>query len=304
MEPEAKRFSLEDFLKDLDAALDWLGVLGIARSHTRFSKYRSMLVDVFRLNRFGSIDELRKKVPPDDYRMALVEASDLIDIWRAFHRWRSERFKQKLREAVTGVVDPADENAESSPRDFLFELTVAAFFRMRRDPVLVGTHKDLVLRMDQETFFSECKRPKAESSVPRMMRRATKQIIGHFASSHRKTAGRMWGFIAIDISILANPGRLSLKLPGFEAINNAVDSCLIQFTNRQEPGLSYIRDSRIVGVLLFLKLLAFDTLEHRYVNCRKISMFCHAQERTAERAIADRLYNRLMPLSGSASSPG
>jgi hypothetical protein len=67
--------------------------------------------------------------------------------------------------------------------------------------------------------------------------------------------------------------------------------------------LSIVRDQRIVGVLLFLKLLAFDTREKRYFDCQKIGMFCHAQEGTHERIVADRLFERLLPIQTANQSP-
>jgi hypothetical protein len=155
-----------------------------------------MLGLVLKHNRSPSLAELRNRVPPAEYRMALIQSTDLVGAWRAFERCRGERFKRKLRDAVTGPVDPVSETPGANSRDLLFELSVGAFFRRRKDPVLVGTHKDVILKMDEEIFFAECKRPRSLPGVCRAMEDATRQIATHFESSHRKASTHLWGFVA------------------------------------------------------------------------------------------------------------
>jgi hypothetical protein len=63
MDPEIRRFSLEDFLEDLKGGIQWLGTFGIQPARTRFSNYRKMLGLVLKHNRCASLAELRKRVP-------------------------------------------------------------------------------------------------------------------------------------------------------------------------------------------------------------------------------------------------
>ena len=135
---------LESFILDLDQALTWLGALGIQANQTRFNRYRKILGTVCEHRMAGTLAKLRLVVPLEQYRIAFIESTDLVAIAKTFGRIPGPRFREKVQVAVTGPVHPSDEK-KSGPkaRDFLFELSVAAFFRNRKFPVLTCTDKDL-----------------------------------------------------------------------------------------------------------------------------------------------------------------
>jgi hypothetical protein len=173
-QPTVKPQDLESVIGDLDGALAWLQTLGIQPNRTRFSEYRNTLAIVHKYRVAGKLKGLPAIVPPEKYRVAFIESTQLIAISKTPKLFRGPRVREKVRVAVTGPVSPYDEKkGGSNARDILFELSTAAFFRMRKIPVLISTDKDIILRISGCTIFVECKRPKSvnassvQSSRPR-----------------------------------------------------------------------------------------------------------------------------------------
>jgi hypothetical protein len=83
--------------------------------------------------------ELLKTVPLGHYRIAFIESTNLIIIAKTFRRIRGPLFREKVRIAVAGPAHPLDEKKSGSKaRDFLFELSVAAYFRSRGLPLAIN----------------------------------------------------------------------------------------------------------------------------------------------------------------------
>lgn len=250
--------------------------------------------------RAGTTEQLRDIVSPDQYRIAFIQSTDLIEVWNAFEGRGGARFNQKLRSAVSGPDNPIYEKSSSSnARDLLFELSVAAFFRRRKTLVLVGTNKDVVLKLGGFTLFAECKRPKSKTKVERAIRKATGQLLGHFACDRREVSPR--GFIVLDISVLANPQYTVINGSSIDTISRRMDSMIADFFDEHSKSLEYRPDQRILGILGFVKALAFLTGANRHLDCQKVGMFSHAQPRTLAGSLADELYQRLsLPVGDTA----
>jgi hypothetical protein len=292
--PQVTPQNLESFLADLDQALTWLRSLGVQISRTRFAAYRKALSLVLMHRLAGTLNQLPDIVPPDTYRIAFIQSTDLIEVWKAFEGCGSKRFNQKLRSAVTGPDNPIYENPSGpNARDLLFELCVAAFFRRRKTPVLIGTDKDVILRLGGFTVFAECKRPKRKSGVKKAIRDATSQLLRQFDRNRRAVSPR--GFIALDISIIANPQYNVMDGSSVSTISRGMDSIITEFFNEHSGSLEYRRDERILGILAFVKVLAFHTGANRHLDCQKVGMFSHAQPHSFAALLADQLYQRLLP---------
>jgi hypothetical protein len=215
-QPSVKPQDLESVIRDLDGALTWLQTLGIQPDRTRFSEYRNTLDIVHKYRVAGKLKELPAIVPPQQYRVAFIESTQLIAISKTPKLFSGPGVREKVRIAVTGPVSPSDEKKGSSnARDILFELSTAAFFRARKIPVLINTDKDLILRISGCTIFAECKRPKSVNGVERSIKAATQQLIAHFKNSSRRFMPR--GLIVLDISTVMNPNRNVLTSDSLEA---------------------------------------------------------------------------------------
>jgi hypothetical protein len=285
---------LESFLLDLDQALTWLGVLGIQPNQTRFNRYREILGTVLEHRMAGTVDELRTIVPQEQYRIAFIESTDLIEIAKSFGRIRGPRFREKIWIATTGPAHPLDEKKVGlKARDFLFELGVAAFFRNRKFPVLTYTDKDLITRVSGHTVLVECKRPQSKNGVRRSIEKATNQLMKHFKNHNRGDMLR--GLIALDISIVMNPQKMYLKADSDEAIEAELNALLASFQTKFKSALGYRRDKRILGILFFAKVLCYHRPANQHINCQARNICIHAQPGTYNAILAEELYRRLRP---------
>ncbi len=292
MEPTVISQNLEDFINDLDKSLAWLKSLGM--QNTRFNRYRKALETVLEHRIAGTLEKLTRIVPPEQYREAFIESTHLVAIQKSLQRFKGPRFIQKLRVAVSGPVSPADEkSAGANARDFLFELSTGALFRRRGIPVLIWADKDAVIRLSGCTLLVECKRPRSENKVKHSIKDATHQLIKHFGRYHRDMMPR--GLIALDISLITNPTRYVLTSDSIEAIRMELDAALERFIKNFGSALAYRRDKRILGVLVFLKVLGYHSLQSRHLNCEKLGLYVHAEPGSYEGILADGLYRVLLP---------
>jgi hypothetical protein len=296
MAPRGIAQDLESFILHVDQALAWLGALGIQPHHTRFSEYRKILGTVREHKMAGTLNELRSIVPLEQYRIAFIESTHLVAVAKTFTRVPGPHLKEKIRVAVTGPVHPSDEKkGGSKARDFLFELSVAAFFRKRNLPVLTCYGKDLIVRMPSCKLLVECKRPQSKKKVRRSIKDATDQLMKHFKNHDRGTTPH--GLIVLDISVVMNPQTMILVADSIEAIIAELHALFARFLAEFKSPLEYRRDKRILGVLAFAKVLGYHTVENHYINCQRTGIFIHAQPGTYEAMLAEKLYARLMPPS-------
>jgi hypothetical protein len=113
---------------------------------TRFTEYRKNLATVRSHRISGSLAELSRFVPLEQCRIAFIEASHLIAISKTFKRIRGPRFREKLRIAVCGPAHPLHEKKSGSKaRDFLFELSVAAYFALAVNVGLYFVKTDIAI---------------------------------------------------------------------------------------------------------------------------------------------------------------
>jgi hypothetical protein len=284
---------LTSVINELDGALAWLGAMGI-RPNTRFNEYRKTFVTVHEHLIAGKLAELPGLVTLAHYRTAFIESSYLIEIAKTLDRLRGPRFSEKVRKAVSGPVHPQDEKKSGSKaRDFLFELSVAAYFRRRGLPVTLWSERDLITRVPNCTILIECKRPQSEKKVARSIQDATKQLIEHFENYPRGFV--RYGFIALDISVVMNPERMFVLGDSYDAINQEADSLFHRLLKDFGLALSYRRDKRVLGVLAFAKVLAYCEPQNCSLSLHKIQPYIHAPRGSHEATLAEELCNYFSP---------
>jgi hypothetical protein len=293
MLPRVISQDLESLIQDIEEALTWLEQMGIQARRTRFGEYQRDLATVLEHRASGTVEKLPEIVPREKYRIAFIESARLVEVAKAFKRIPGPRFRQKVRLAAAGPAHPLDEKKSGSKaRDFLFELSLAAFFRRRILPVIAWTQKDLIVRAAGATFLIECKRPQSKKGVKSSIKDATSQLVDHF---RRYKAGvDRYGMVALDISVVANPQSAYLVVDSIGTLVREVDTLFERFHAEFESALRYHRDKRILGILLFAKILGYHTSENRHINIEKFGVCFHAQPSTFRGILADKFYDALI----------
>jgi hypothetical protein len=201
------RQSLSTYLSELDAACDWLYSLGVQPHQTRFANYKNDLSEVLRHRIADTFHKLPAIVSVQRFLDAFIESGELIDIWKAFAGHSNGCVLRKIPAAVKGHPDPAHQKAVGpEPRDTLFELSVAAFFRSKGIPALLGKRTDVLLRSQGYTLLFECKRPRSHKGLKQSLKKASEQLQREI--KRRKTRIFTRGVVALDVSLL-------IRRPGY-----------------------------------------------------------------------------------------
>ena len=103
------------------------------------------------------------------------------------------------------------------------------------------------------------------------------------------------GLIALDISIVMNPQRMYLNADSDEAIETEVNGLIAHFHTEFKSALGYRRDAKILGVLVFAKVLGYNRSANQHINCLGRNIFIHARRGTYNAMLAEDLYRRLRP---------
>jgi hypothetical protein len=103
-----------------------------------------------------------------------------------------------------------------------------------------------------------------------------------------------YGMVALDISVVANPQSAYLVVDSIGTLVREVDTLFERFHAEFESALRYHRDKRILGILLFAKILGYHTSENRHINIEKFGVCFHAQPGTFRGILADKFYDALI----------
>lgn len=293
MLPRVVSQDLESLIRDIEEALSWLEQIGIEARRTRFGEYQRDLAKVLEHRAAGTVEKLPGIVSREKYRIAFIESARLVEVAKTFKRIPGSRFREKVRLAAAGPAHPLDEKKSGSKaRDFLFELSLAAFFRRRTLPVLPYTQKDLIVRAADETFLIECKRPQSKKGVMKSIKDATRQLVHHFGCYN--TGVDRYGMVALDVFLVVNPSSAYLIADSIGRVVQEVDAVFERFHAEFESALRYHRDKRILGILLFAKILGYLTPENRHINIDKFGVCFHATPGTFRGRLANKFYGALI----------
>ena len=219
-----------------------------------------------------------------------------MNVRKALGSWKSPRFVEKLRLAVEGSPDPRQEKMSGlKARDILFELSVAAFFRARKIPVLIGFGRDGILRFESERLLVECKRVRSSKAVKAAIEKAIEQINRRL--TRRKPHGG-FGLIALDISLLMNPKQLFLVPHNEIELQHAVEETMKSFSMDNDRHLSATNNPRMLGTLVFFKTAGFDRTNSRYLSIFKTDFKYAGEPNSYTEFLARRFHHKLLlPLS-------
>ena len=149
-----------------------------------------------------------------------------------------------LTAAMSGGRTLADEQNQSSARDFQFEALVAALFR-RADYDVRLAEPDVVVMTELGPIGVAAKRPRSEGNLRRLFEDADDQIR---RSGHD-------GLVAVDISYLLLSNNLHIPATdgGFKVIKEAIDAFA---ADTWEDARRFVNPARTIGYIAYGALVA------------------------------------------------
>lgn len=260
-----ERFRYSDLLSRLEGFDPWLTGSGLTphpndRIHEAFKILRKAEAASRRGRETGTYIDIR----PRDW-FPIVEALEAHDVFSAFRNDSSPAVAIALKRALSGPIQPIDENQKNRDgRNVWFELALAAEWRLRGATVSIE-EPDLCLTRDNITYLVACKRPASEGSIQANIHGAIKQLQRNL----EKTPGAPFGVAAISLTCAFNPGD---KV--FSGDTNALRELLEDELDKRRSYLSLVDDQRICCVIFHL---ATPSLGGGDVDLLRVS-FTAAQE--------------------------
>lgn len=236
-----------DLLAKCKAAVEWLHEETGMSKGTRYDTYLKIWEEIIErsdLPNGGTSDQqiilIQQKFGLEGYRGAVHEVTDLIQIHEAFHH--GNRIPPSLlKKIVAGkdseIEEDRDKPHSSQPRNYLFELSVAATFKTHGFSVKVGEDADVIFNFQNHRVFVECKRLFSEESFERNIVKASSQLLYRYQSFGLPV--NIIGQIPIGIGVysvskIINPSQDYLKAESRTAAIGHLDKEIYRLWKRRE----------------------------------------------------------------------
>jgi hypothetical protein len=96
------------------------------------------------------------------------------------------------------------------------------------------------------------------------------------------------------ISVVANTNSTYVTADSVGSVVREVDALFERFHKEFDLALRYHRDERILGILVFAKILGYITAENRHINIDKFGAWFHARPGTFRGTLVDTFYKALL----------
>ena len=273
--------STNDLITRFDSLCERLQDSGIeVKPGSRFYNYRKVL---------ETFDQVAgtKKAEDIDFRLlrqANIEVEFLSTIVDELtSKPRPTGWEPAVEKLISGLNLPEQEGKSASPRDFQFELYVAAFSRKAgfgielSEPDVIVSHPDL-------TFGIAAKRPKSLKSVERNIKKASKQI----------DRSMMSGVVAVDLSLAANPRNAYAVTKGERLSIPLQDWYLNQFIDEYAVRIKSLTSDSVIGIMVFASATIFS-IDHMKIGFAASWRATNLRDKSDQRVQA--FYNYISRLS-------
>lgn len=164
----------EHFMSQLDDVFKWIKDKNLKVDLSRYSRYKGYIDDFYDMGNSKDILILKPKF--ERLNEAAQECFQIVQVYEAFKDVKSNNFDERIKRIVAGQDFYNSANAEDQPRDFLYELLVATWFKESGYEIDFDQLTDVVAIKDNKTVYIECKRIKSNRGLEKNFRKACKQL--------------------------------------------------------------------------------------------------------------------------------
>lgn len=247
-------------LADYEAALVWMGQIGVHLGEGRTHHYQKILEYWSGNYKNASVEEGQSIF--SDFVGSIYEIGAFVEIYHSLQSANTDDLTQvarKLNKAVNGPIYSGEESPQSTTaRNHLFEVIVTAKCHKPESGLVANllSDTDSGFSFLQKKLWIECKRITSFSKLESNVRKACNQI---GASLKKKTGSGHRGIIALDISKLINPSDGLYVSQNEASLLTSTDRIMNQFikSNFQVWEKVYKEKSRkILGMILRFSFMA------------------------------------------------
>jgi hypothetical protein len=243
----------KELLSEMDSAIEWLKQLGISKVN-RIRQYHANLALIVEADEAGSLDRLREKMGLEKLREVLwtwVDSFEFVDVFKSLKDMEPAEVLPVLTRAIGGPADAYAEmakNSSNAPRNFMFELVLAA--RMARAGLKPQVQEpDVFVHMDEWRLLIQCKRPMSISGIQGNIVSAGRQLRRDLDNDRDRN---LIGVVALSVSKVFNPGDKILEVPHREDLSVALSHHVETVWSENKKSFTGLSDPRIQGAMIHL----------------------------------------------------
>ena len=213
----------------IDDIIEWLTLKGIKVSPTRIQNYKKFL-DKLKNNSDFTIKTNDDVLVLEEFLLILTEIHELMWIKKGAEVVEPEGLN-KLLEIICGGKYYAYDDADTTARNYQFELRIASYFMQSQYEVDLSKITDVIANRNGISYYFECKRLSSNKQANKRIKEASKQLKNRL--SGQSILSKKYGVAVFDVTKLAFPNQ-----GAFQNLNH--EQCKWHLRNKlSEIGNSY-----------------------------------------------------------------
>ncbi len=241
-------------IHELCNALNWVNALGITTAGRRHERYLRTIKEVDAFLKDYQSTQHSARALSRKAAMPVMEANQLVRIWKGFRNADSQGLRTRLSEVVKGPETQGDESAKRSSnraRNVAVELDLAAPAAATGLRVDLDSETDIVIHLDGMQLFIECKRPLSPKRLPQRINEAANQLRRRL----RQTDLHAYGMIGLSVGQLYWPKGIVLRMSDPPELVRELRGWFLDFGDTYSHLWDFSASDRIAGVLVQFRFL-------------------------------------------------
>ncbi|HAV1369117.1 TPA: hypothetical protein KDY48_004731 [Vibrio parahaemolyticus] len=200
------------------------------------------------------------------FMQASNEACQIVRLWNTFKEGQHDGLKERIKKVMSGksiraeaIKQNQNGQADDPARDFAYELNVASRFLKGGFAVDLTDECDVVVNIDGQTLFIECKRIKSQSQLNKRVSKAAKQIDKRIGSVRK---GK-YGLVALDVTDVLLPDGTVTATTDARLFNLQIQNAITNYAKEHSEVVTKSISRNVAGVLFEFNSTAFISAENK-----------------------------------------
>lgn len=194
------------------------------------------------------------------FMQAATEACQIIRLWNTFKTDVHEGLKERIKYVMSGksiraeAIKKNKKGQNDDPaRDFAFELNIASRFLKGGYQVDLTDDCDVVVTIDGNTLYVECKRLKSLKKLGPRIKEASKQIDTRIGSNRKNK----FGLIALDVTDILIPEGSVTATSHVRLYDMQIQKSITDFAKEHQDISDKNKGRNVAGILFEFSSSAF-----------------------------------------------
>jgi hypothetical protein len=261
-----ERIKFEKQFEYLDNTQEWLKIIGINTTNTRFEKIYNLNKIIIEHYNNNLLNKLLEQYDKLELSLALVDASSFINIYEAF-KDEKRLIHPKLRKILEGPYYSWDEDpskGDNENRNILFELETAAFFK-KAGVEIIG-FDDVDFSFEGTVFNCQCKRLFSKKNINKNISKSGEQF-----TKRMESQANIKGILCFSIDKVIGKEKFVFKMKTLDGIKT-LEKHVIEFSSKYRYLWKNFLNISILAVFIFFHAVSILEEEPHdlLINCREI----------------------------------